>query len=397
MDIDVSITRSAKSKLEAPMSTFYKDQQKSTVEAARTFEEAIDSIRKRGDVWGKGVLGIGTTLITAIGIEKLVDLLPVGDDWQGRVAIGCVGLGFVVAVGCVVWIGITLARVNEPLVMRANIDDIQTLRRAKKVKKVKKAKGSANPSSDNATKYKPVQLAAATKDVPGSEYNDVDTIYERFKVINGEDSVNSYLGVAVVLELALTLIEEGVQKNDCIIYGKVEERLRPYKMNRPRALNLIQFAISDPVKAAERASYVRADVRLVMSNAAAVVVRRRMVEATSNTWTKVFLFVIPIALVGALVAADWAKSTHDLEEQKACVDIAAVIAEKGVGYELPDCNLAPKGDDGEGITPDPGVLSGINLQEVAIANYRKCVETTAPEKVALTCPTPEAQLETAAR
>lgn len=309
---------------------------------AAAFQSAADAVRNRGDAWGKGVLGLGTALLTGIGLGKIADLFSSPPRWAWDSPANLAIVGIVLAALGVWIVGSRLARVNDPLIMRAKIGDIVTLR----------GRG---------------------------EKDDVREIYTRFARINGYGNVCEYAETGKVLELALTEKENGHSLDDAAAVAErirlqlgeiyvdddelddiddridridsetVKHELEESRDERRAALEdarqkrigrLIEYARDHPDKAAQRAALIRAELQATMNRAMVVVVRHRMVEATTGLWSLLGLALVVGGIYGALIAVDWvdaAGKTPDYTQQKACIDIAVTNQEKNLGYVAPPC------------------------------------------------------------
>ncbi|MCW2993853.1 MAG: hypothetical protein JWQ18_1348 [Conexibacter sp.] len=85
----------------------------------------IDAVRSRADLSAKALGAIGTTAITAIGIDRIQDLSPT--DWNTRTEIWAVLAVFGFLLMAVVIAGFVrrLALVNEPVVMSTGESDLK--------------------------------------------------------------------------------------------------------------------------------------------------------------------------------------------------------------------------------------------------------------------------------
>lgn len=143
--------------------SFYAEQKKNADATGERYEDAMDKMRRRADLWGKTVLSIGTSVVTAFGIAKVVE---VEISWYAAgVLISCV-----IAAWAVVFVGTRLTKVNEPVVMRANLACIQP------------------------------PLAV-------SEIPEAQGVYDRFCRLNAVSSIDEYAAIATTIEVTLEKFE----------------------------------------------------------------------------------------------------------------------------------------------------------------------------------------------
>jgi hypothetical protein len=89
------------------------------------FTEAIEKVRGRVDLTAKTLGTLGTTGVSAIGIAKIADVFPYEGPWQ---ALAGLIAGFVAMFSAVIVFSARLWRTQEPIVMRSDPKEIDTLR-----------------------------------------------------------------------------------------------------------------------------------------------------------------------------------------------------------------------------------------------------------------------------
>ena len=110
-----------------------------TVAAAREkrFRDVADKIRSNADLTAKALGGLGSALLTAIGIAKIGDLWPLPDTNRGWFAAGVVVASFCVMAFVLAFITLRFWRLNEALVYASDVDDMEDLRGREEKRKVR--------------------------------------------------------------------------------------------------------------------------------------------------------------------------------------------------------------------------------------------------------------------
>jgi hypothetical protein len=312
----------------AEVLAFLQSQRKLAEQAADHELQQVENNRKRTDMWGKGVLGLGTALLTALGIGKLSDFLP--QEGIGNQIMATAGLiAAIIAIGI---IGVRLSRVSVPIVMRANENEM--------------TRGENNPEG-----------------VDGRELKIVSQVYARFVTLNGCRSVAQYAAVATIIESTLTeLADKGKSPGDAdaaaeadSITDVLRKRLRhsvdaqdPSSTAPTEEMirTYVTYTLQHPELALAKAAVVRSELRYVMTNALAEVVRRRAVNATADKLSWVILAVVPIGVALAVGMTFYAGTKDanrlsDWQDAKTCVDVAASINKGGLTIKPPDCEFPP--------------------------------------------------------
>lgn len=93
---------------------------------ADDLREVADALRNRVDVFGKTLAAIATLGTTAVGLTKVGDLFPYGDN-GGWVVAACAGLA--VAALAAIWVAVRLMKVARPVFMSIDLDGTRELRR----------------------------------------------------------------------------------------------------------------------------------------------------------------------------------------------------------------------------------------------------------------------------
>jgi hypothetical protein len=310
----------------AEVLAFLQSQRKLAEQAADHELQQVENSRKRTDMWGKGVLGLGTALLTALGIGKLSDFLP--QEGIGNQIIATAGLiAAIIAIGI---IGVRLSRVSVPIVMRANENEM--------------ARGENNPEG-----------------VDERELKIVAQVYDRFATLNGCRSVTQYAAVANIIESTLTeLADKGKSPWDtdaATEADSITEVLRKRLRNNVDAQDppstapteemirtYVTYTLQHPELAPAKAAMVRSELRYVMTNALAEVVRRRAVNATADKLSWAILAVVPIGVALAVgmtfyAGTEDANRLNDWQDAKTCVDVAASINKGGLTIKPPDCKF----------------------------------------------------------
>jgi hypothetical protein len=91
--------------------------------------EAIDKIRQRSETTAKALGGLGTTVVTAVGIAKFSDLFPLPNSADlfpfpkgPGVVVWIVVLGFLAMAMAVLFVFRGLLKVNEPIIWQSDVD-----------------------------------------------------------------------------------------------------------------------------------------------------------------------------------------------------------------------------------------------------------------------------------
>jgi hypothetical protein len=92
------------------------------------FRDAVESVRKRAEATAKGLVALGTTVLTAIGIAKFSDVFPLPPGYGAYAAIGILIGSFVLMALVIVFFTLKLWRLTEPLVMASHPDEIVDLK-----------------------------------------------------------------------------------------------------------------------------------------------------------------------------------------------------------------------------------------------------------------------------
>jgi len=301
---------------------FFQSQRAMADAATKQSDDATEQSRRRADLWGKSLLTVGTSVLTALGVGKLADFLP----QQGATEQISAVVLLIIALGAVMIIGIRFSRVSTPIIMRLNVDDI---------------------------------------DVKGAERDDIAKIYQRFCDLNGVSTVTEYAAIATIIEATFTkLANEGVTTDDLPRMdadgtATYAQRITTDLGADPQILkagdshgrdelirSYVKYTLAYPALAQEKAALVRAEVRWVASTATAAVVRRRAVNATAGRSSVAALACIPIGILGAVVITYFtgnaqATRTQHWSDVKTCLDVAASILDRKLPYALPDCGQPP--------------------------------------------------------
>ena len=362
-DMNIAITiqsESSASPTPPPTESFFASQKKYAEEVSEKAVSALDATRRRGDIWGKAVLSLGTSLITALGIGTVIDVFPV-EDSGGRLAVVVMLIAFSAAVGGVIAVGLALTRINEPVVMEIDMERTYALH--------------------------------------GQESRIVGKIYNRFATVNGTSTLERYARMGMAIERVKTELDSLPASSSGIDANTKSEIIEEFW--KPRAKNpdertaasaqfdrLVAELTNDATakRATERAGMVRSEVRATMNSAAVALTRHRVVSSISSNLTKVGIFAIPLGLVVALVAADFAKAngvrrSTEIGENKACVELVEAAKKQGVTVD-DNCTkiILPSPSDDAESTSVP-VLDYDRQSRVAAWNsvldgYSKCFNDT---------------------
>ncbi|MET0898256.1 MAG: hypothetical protein ABWY45_10120 [Mycobacterium sp.] len=315
---------------------FFEAQRATANAVASRYDEQIQTDIKRADLWGKAVLALGTALLGAFGIGELADVLPLQDDWHRPRAMALLALA-ITAIGL---IGYRLSKVGTPLVVRASIEDM---------------------------------VNAGSGGLRRREKHLVETVYQRFSHANGVTCPTEYAAIAAIIEITFTeLADHGVTADmiPALTQAQREEhrgRIRatllspdtPIKLGhrhrhepcnnkacvaqrRARLVDTyLDLVLSHPLLALQKSALVRSELRCMMSNAHAAVVRRRAVNATTDWLSAIALGAIAVGIVGATFLTFHANAPDairslELQRSKTCAEIAGVLAEHNLSaMELP--------------------------------------------------------------
>jgi hypothetical protein len=292
----------------------------------------VERSRKRTDLWGKGVLAVGTALLTALGIGKLADFLP----QDGAINQILATLGLVVALAAVMIVGLRLSRVSLPIALRPNEDAM------------KKATTFWRRKSQDGLSRRELDI--------------VGRVYDRFTSQNGiRGSLAQYAAIAMVIESAFTILaDEGKSPTDIdpseikertdAIADELDSRLRDGASDdlaravpsRAAIGTYVEYAMKHPDLARAKAALVRAELRWVMTNALADIVGRRAVNATTDWFSLVILALVPIGVVASVAItyfgnANDANRLQDWQDSKTCVEVARSLKDAGLTLTPPEC------------------------------------------------------------
>jgi hypothetical protein len=312
----------------AAVLAFLDSQRKPAEEGANQNLEQVARSRKRTDLWGKGVLGLGTALLTALGIGKLADFLP--QDGAVNQILATVGL--VVALGAVMIVGLRLSRVSLPIVLRAN-EDAMKKRRWK------------NPDG-----------------LGRRELKVVGHVYGRFASQNGIPSLAQYAAIATVIESTFTILADDGESPADVDPGDVEQKIRTITAELDGRLRneasgddvaravptekaistYVEYALKHPDLARAKAALVRSELRWVMTSALADIVGRRAVNATTDWISLAILALVPIGVVASVAITYFGNANdvtrlQDWQDSKTCVEVAKSLKEGGLTMTPPDC------------------------------------------------------------
>src|SRR3954466_9024026 len=253
----------------AAVLAFLDMQRKQAEDGATQNLQQVERSRKRTDLWGKGVLGLGTALLTALGIGKLADFLP----QDGAVNQILATLGLVVALGAVMIVGLRLSRVSLPIVLRPNADTMKQKRWRKT----------------------PDGLSQRELKVVGQ-------VYGRFATQNGIRSLAQYAAIATVIESTFTVLADDGKSPADVDPSNMEERIKTITAELDNRLRneasgddaklavptktaistYVAYALKHPDLARAKAALVRSELRWVITSALADIVGRRAVNATTD-------------------------------------------------------------------------------------------------------------------
>jgi hypothetical protein len=303
-------------------------QRKLAEEGANQNLKQVERSRKRTDLWGKGVLGLGTALLTALGIGKLADFLP----QDGAVNQILATLGLVVALGAVMIVGLRLSRVSLPIVLRPNEDTMKKRR-------------WRNPDG-----------------LGRRELKVVGQVYGRFATQNGIPSLAQYAAIATVIESTFTVLADDGQSPADVDPGDVEQKARTITAELDTRLRneasgddvarvvptekaistYVEYALKHPDLARAKAALVRSELRWVMTSALADIVGRRAVNATTDWISLVILALVPIGVVASVAITYFGNATYvnrlqDWQDSKTCVEVAKSLKEGGLRMTPPEC------------------------------------------------------------
>ncbi|MHA3019628.1 hypothetical protein ACXPWS_05080 [Mycobacterium sp. BMJ-28] len=307
----------------AAVLAFFETERHIAEEAVKQNLDGVARSRKRADSWGKGVLGVATTLLTVLGIGKLTDFLPQSGAFHQIAAT----VGLVVALGAVMFVGLRLSRVSLPIVMRADIEDMKKNRQT-------------NPDG-----------------LGRKEAALVDQVYKRFAVLNGVQSVADYATVATVIERTFTILaDRGQNPADITPNARAEaaetitevllrppiDGATPAITDKQVATTYVKYTLEHPDLARSKAALVATELRYVMTNALADLTNRRAVNATTDKVSLAVLALVPIGVLAA-VAFTYFGNASDLrrnqqwQDAKTCVEVANTIRQSGLDIGLPHC------------------------------------------------------------
>jgi len=93
--------------------------------------EVITGIRERMDLVAKTFGGLGTTLVTGIGVAKFSDVFP----WPGGGWLALIGVvaGFIGMIAAVIFFAYRLSQATEPLTMQSDLRDLQVAQSEKEI------------------------------------------------------------------------------------------------------------------------------------------------------------------------------------------------------------------------------------------------------------------------
>lgn len=308
-DINIALTMSTVSaNTPSPqVDSFFKSQTKYAEKVSEQAVTDLDASRRRGDIWGKAVLSIGTTLVTGLGIGTLVNVFPV-EDGGGIAAVVIAVVLFALAVGGVIIVGLAVSKINEPIVMRLDMD-------------------------------------TNTEGMDAKDQTIVKEVYGRFAKVNGRPTLEQYARYGMAVERIKTELDSlppNTPIDDLTAAYIVWEFWKPTSVAKWNAAEaelcrivaeLTQSATT--TRALERAAMIRAEVKATMASASVALARHRVVAAITGLGTIFGLLIIPLGLVGALIAADFANSngsrrSTEIAENKSCVELVEAAQKQGV-------------------------------------------------------------------
>lgn len=350
-DFQVAVTLANASLGEPPpQASFFDDQKRYAEKVSEGAVAALDNTRGRGDAWGKSVLAIGTTLVTALGVGTVVSVFPISDE-RGALAIAVAVLAFSIAIYGVISVGQAVSSISAPIIMELSSD------------------------SD-----------LAEEDEKGI----VKEIYDRFAKLNGKSTLRDYAFEALAIERIKTEIaklpvgEVGLRetkRNEILS----ELNAASKSTNTRDQLDRLIVEVADPARsddALKRAAAIRAEIRAVMNSAAVALARQNVFDTINTTHTKLALAAIPVGLVIALMAADYASSNGTepkelVEFNQACVDLMKAAKEQGMEItencdkvSLPDDQEEP---EAEPLPADPVQDARSKALAALVEQYEICI------------------------
>ncbi len=383
---ELNASKESKSKAGDWIVPAWQTQKKYAEEYSKYYKELANSIRTRGDAWGKAALGIGTAVLAAVGIGNIANLFSVR-DFEILQLIPFVGI-VVSGIGVYI-VSRQLALVNEPLIMSANPLAIQTLRSKRWFQgRGLKSEGdlvrgayarfaSLNWHEEAQEGMVPLQRRALFLELAASrramgldlaekdlEIKAIEDHIVRFQRCEGADATvaDEPSGATSSSRRQTSAVPSpsgGSEKNSeteaitDLIDSRLDLRLnaiddRLGMLERSgietddtkfdcqglgaEANKWLDYAIADPGRTAKLAALFQAELNATMDRAKALVVRQRMVQATTGGLTIVGIALIIVGLYGALVAADWVSGAEsaDYSVHKTCAEMVAQA--KAGGY-----------------------------------------------------------------
>ncbi|MCK0519309.1 hypothetical protein [Williamsia sp. DF01-3] len=345
-----------------PQASFFNQQKDYAEKVSERAVAALDGARGRGDIWGKSVLALGTTLVTGLGVGTLVTIFPI-KDWYGVGGVVVAIVAFAVAVWGVITVGNAVTSIGEPIVMETDMDTSPEYGGQVQVKK----------------------------------------IYDRFAKVNGATTLDEYSREALVIERIRTELEK---------HGDDWEF--PEELKRTIIRNIWKVARKKPIPrtvrdqydqlhaevtnketrddALKRAAAIRAEVRATMNSASVALARHKVVSTIKEPLTIVALAAIPLGLVVALMAADFVRSNGTgpkelIESNKACVELVEAARKQGMvvsdgckKVELPPTQTPPSKPQ----PADPVQEARSKALASLVDQYNKCItnpELTPPDRL----------------
>jgi hypothetical protein len=95
--------------------------------ALKRYTDEVESLRARADLAAKVIAGLGSTLVTAIGIAKFSDLFPMPPDITKEIILAIIGvtLGFTFMVAAVLFIALRYWKATEPIPLRSDLTRLE--------------------------------------------------------------------------------------------------------------------------------------------------------------------------------------------------------------------------------------------------------------------------------
>lgn len=95
--------------------------------ALKRYTDEIESLRARADLAAKVIAGLGSTLVTAIGIAKFSDLFPLPPDITKEIILAITGVifGFAFMVAAVIFIALRYWKATELIPLRSDLTRLE--------------------------------------------------------------------------------------------------------------------------------------------------------------------------------------------------------------------------------------------------------------------------------